>query len=89
MQAFLTLPPELDSLPASLLKVSKHLYYHQGTSAFYKSSLLDPLTGFIGEDLAARQNIVLTRYDPSFLVLSLFAASAEVFFEDIPFYLSK
>lgn len=73
----------------NLQKINSNIYYHPESEKFYKTTMLEPITAFIKEDLATRQNIVMTQYDSSFLVLEHYNNNALISINQIPKYLTR
>lgn len=87
MYANVVLPSVVD-FPLQLSKIKKNILWNQQCNIFYKITILEPLTVFVGEDLITRQNIVLTKYNPLYLALDLLSKQSKVHTNDIPLYLS-
>lgn len=89
MQALLTVPENLQNIPLELTKINKDVYFDERNRNFYKLTVLDPLTLFVRQDALTRQNIILTKYNPLYLVLSQLSAKTLTHVSQIPRYLAQ
>lgn len=88
MQAALTLPTGMTTIPTSMSKITKNVYFQDSTKNFYKITVLQPMTMFTNNDAVTRQNIVMTRYDPAYLALGLLEQNPKMSTYSIPKYLT-